>query len=168
MSSKIYGVVVGTVKSVKDPAHLGRVQVFFPWLGEKNESQWARVATLMAGPDRGSWFMPELDDEVLVAFEHGNVEYPYIVGYLWNGQDKPPIDDPKVRLLRTVNGHEIEIADPSVSGGDKGYIRIKDAHGNKIELANGQISITGIAVVQIKAPQVIINGRPVLVAGSPI
>jgi len=164
--SRISGVVVGIVKS--PPDKLGRIEVFFPWLSDSNKSYRARVATLMAGPDRGSWFMPELEDEVLVAFEHGDVDHPYIVGFLWNGQDKPPKTDPKIRLIRSVNGHEIEIADPDISGGDKGHIRIKDAHGNIIELGNGRINITGVSFIGINAPQVVINGRPVALAPGPI
>lgn len=166
--AKINGVVVGTVIDVKDPEGMGRVKLRFPWLSEDAESNWARVATLMAGRERGSWFMPELEDEVLVAFERGDTDYPYIVGYLWNGQDKPPQTDPHIRLLRSVNGHEIEITDPGVTGGDKGHIRIKDAHGNVIELSNGRISIQGVAFVEINAPQVVINGRPVVTAPGPI
>lgn len=164
--AKINGVVVGVVKS--KPDNLGCIDVNFPWLSDSNKSYKARVATLMAGPDRGSWFMPELEDEVLVAFEHGEVDHPYIIGFLWNGKDKPPRTDPKVRLIRSVNGHEIEIYDPVVSGGDKGYIRIKDAHGNIIELANARISITSVSVLEINAPQVVINKRPVLPVGKPI
>ena len=163
---KIDGVVVGIVKSLPD--NLGRIEVYFPWLSDNNKSYRARVATLMAGPNRGSWFMPELEDEVLVAFEQDDVNHPYIIGFLWNGQDKPPKTDPKIRLIRSVNGHEIEIYDPGVSGGDKGHIRVKDAHGNIIELANGRIDITGVSFIGINAPQVVINGRPVAVAPGPI
>jgi uncharacterized protein involved in type VI secretion and phage assembly len=166
--SKVYGVVVGIVQSVDDPLKIGRVQLHFPWLSDDSQSQWARVATLMAGPDRGSWFMPETGDEALVAFEHGDVEHPFVLGFLWNGKDRPPQTDTKIRLLHTVNGHEIEISDPPVRGGDKGHVRIKDAHGNQIELANGRISITGVSLVEIKAPQVVVNGRPVVPATSPI
>lgn len=164
--AKINGVVVGIVKS--KPDDMGRIDVYFPWLSEENKSYPARVATMMAGPGRGSWFMPELEDEVLVAFEHGDVNHPYIVGFLWNGKDKPPQTDPRVRLLRTLNGHEIELYDPDEKEGDKGYIRIKDAHGNKIEMANARISITSVSVLEINATQVLINKRQVLPIPKPI
>ena len=113
MSDAPKGVVVGLVTSVDDPQKLGRVQVSFPWLSDSNRSQWARVARMMAGPDRGAWFMPEVDDEVLVAFEHGNFQYPYVIGFLWNGVDKPPNDDidTRVRRMRTVSGHMLEFDD---------------------------------------------------------
>ena len=69
--SKIPGVVTGQVTSVDDPDKQGRVQVSFPFLGGQNDSTWAPVATLMSGKSRGSWFMPEVGDEVLVAFNQG-------------------------------------------------------------------------------------------------
>jgi uncharacterized protein involved in type VI secretion and phage assembly len=166
--SQVNGVVIGVVKSVDDPQGEGRILVDFASLPGRNRSFWAPVASLMAGGARGAWFMPEIDDEALVAFNHGDVDHPYIIGFLWNGQDRPPKTDPQVRLLRSVNGHEIEIYDPDVSQGDKGHIRIKDAHGNSIELANGRISITSVSFIEIKAPQVVINGRPVSLAPGPI
>ena len=111
--SQINGVVVGIVKSLDDPKKLGRVRLEFPWLSDKNQSQWARIATLMTGSGRGSWFMPEVEDEVLVAFDHGDIQHPYIVGFLWNGVDKPPNEEinTSVRRLRTVSGHILEFDD---------------------------------------------------------
>ena len=67
-----------------------RLKVKFPWLNEKDESYWARQSSFMAGPDRGAFWMPEVDDEVLVAFEHGDFRFPVIIGMLWNGKDKYP------------------------------------------------------------------------------
>jgi uncharacterized protein involved in type VI secretion and phage assembly len=128
----IDGVVMGIVKSLDDPQNLGRVQVFFPWLSETNQSYWARIATLMAGSERGSWFMPEVDDEVLVAFEHGNSQHPYIVGFLWNGESKPPNQgiDRQVRRLQTVSGHILEFDDRP--GQEK--ITLKTRSGNEISI----------------------------------
>jgi uncharacterized protein involved in type VI secretion and phage assembly len=166
--SQFKGVITGQVVNVMDPDGQGRVQVSFPFLGGQNESYWAPVATLMSGGGRGSWFMPELGDEVLVAFNQDDPAHPHILGYLWNGEDQPPETDPQLRVIRSVNGHEIRLYDPAPSQGDKGYIQIKDAHGNMIELANARISITSVAVIEIKAPQVIINGRPVAPATGPI
>ena len=105
--SKIYGVVTGEVDDLDDPEGEGRIRVRFGWLPGNNQSYWAPVATLMAGDRRGSWFMPEVGDEVLVAFDHGDVNHPYVIGFLWNGQDLPPVDDgasSEVRRLRTVSG----------------------------------------------------------------
>jgi uncharacterized protein involved in type VI secretion and phage assembly len=139
--SDIQGVVVGIVTSVEDPQNLGRVQVNFPWLSGDNTSQWARVATLMAGPKRGSWFMPEVDDEVMVSFEHGNAQHPYILGYVWNGRDKPPNDgiDTKVRRLRTVSGHVLEFDDRS--GQEQILIKTKAGHLIEMKDTPGSIHI---------------------------
>ena len=113
--NRIPGVVIGVVTDVDDREKRGRVKVEFPWLADRNQSPWARVATFMSGKERGSWFMPEVRDEVLVAFDQGDIDHPYIVGFLWNGVDKPPSQDitPKVRRLRTVSGHTIEFDDRS-------------------------------------------------------
>ncbi|MGH9002624.1 MAG: VgrG-related protein, partial [Acidimicrobiia bacterium] len=86
----IAGVVPALVTNVKDTANLGRVKVKFPWLDEQVETDWIRLATPNAGPSRGLLVLPEVDDEVLVAFEHGDLRRPYVVGALWNGKDKPP------------------------------------------------------------------------------
>ena len=166
--NRINGVVVGIVKSREDPQKLGRLQVTFPWLDGDSKSYWARIATLMSGGGRGTWFMPEIDDEVLVAFEHGDPNHPYVVGFLWNGQDKPPITDPKRRLIHSVNGHEIEIRDPDVVAGDTGGIRIQDAQGNVVELSNASIRIQGVGTLQITAPNVVINNRVVAPTFNPI
>jgi uncharacterized protein involved in type VI secretion and phage assembly len=166
--SRLYGVVTGRVIDVKDPQGEGRVRLQFPWLPGQSEGYWAPVATLMSGKERGSWFMPEIEDEVLVAFEQGDVNHPYVIGFLWNGKDQPPSTDTQSRLLRSVNGHEIELYDPDVKQGDKGFIRFQDANGNKVLLANAQISIESLGVVTIKAPSVIINGRPVRPTPEPI
>jgi uncharacterized protein involved in type VI secretion and phage assembly len=114
-SRRISGVVVGLVTNNKDPEGLGRVKVKFPWLSDADESDWARVAAPMAGNDRGAYFLPEVDDEVLVAFEHGDARSPYVVGALWNGKDAPPAknDDGKnnLRLIKSRSGHTIKLND---------------------------------------------------------
>ncbi len=89
----IYGVVIALVTNNDDPDKLGRVKLKFPWLAEEYESDWARLAQLGAGPSAGAVFLPEVNDEVLVAFEHGDVRRPYVVGSLYNGQDKPSLGD---------------------------------------------------------------------------
>src|SRR3972149_536693 len=86
----ISGVVPGIVTNNQDPDGLGRVKIKFPWLSDDNETDWVRIATLMAGGQRGGFFLPEVGDEVLVAFEHGDINHPYVIGALWNGVDKPP------------------------------------------------------------------------------
>ncbi|PWU14364.1 MAG: hypothetical protein C5B50_17445 [Verrucomicrobia bacterium] len=105
------GVVNGQVVSVSDPDNQGRVQVSLPFMGGQNESYWAPVATLMSGGGRGSWFMPEVGDEVLVAFNQDDVAHPFIIGFLWNGKDNPPETDPKNRVILTPGGHTIRFED---------------------------------------------------------
>ncbi len=108
----ISGVVIGLVRSVDDPESLGRVQLTFPWMNEAEpESNWARIAVPMSGDQRGVQFMPEVDDEVLVAFEQGDLRFPYVIGFLWNGQQKPVQTDPQKRTIKTVSGHTLEFDD---------------------------------------------------------
>ncbi len=110
-----YGVVIGIVTNNQDPEKLARVKVKFPWLSNEDESYWARIAAPMAGKDRGTFFLPEVDDEVLVVFEHGNLQFPYILGALWNGKDTPPVtnEDGKnnVRIIKSRSGHVIKLND---------------------------------------------------------
>ena len=83
-------VVVAKVTNNQDPKKLGRVKLEFPFWGDGVESAWARIATPMAGEQVGVYFLPEVGDEVLVAFVHGDVRFPYVLGALWNGKAKPP------------------------------------------------------------------------------
>jgi uncharacterized protein involved in type VI secretion and phage assembly len=162
---QINGVAMGLVK---DRDGQGRVRVEFPWLDDTLLSDWIPVAAPMAGAGRGLFLMPESGDEVLVAFEHGRFEHPVVIGYMWNGADKPPTSEPRERMFASRNGHKIRFLDSTPTGGDQGAVIIEDAHGNKITLSNGQIAISAIVVVQINAPTVLINGRPVLTVSPPI
>lgn len=145
VGSRLFGVMVGIVTDNQDPEGLGRVRVRFPWLSQDDASHWARIAVGMAGKDRGMFFLPEVDDEVLVAFEHGRPEYAYVLGALWNGKDKPPTanSDGKnnLRMLRSRSGHEIVLDD--TDGAEK--VIVRDGGGNNsviIDVAQGSITIT--------------------------
>ncbi len=95
VSPPIQGVVVALVTNNDDPVREGRVKLKFPWLSDDYESDWARLVQLGAGPRSGAVFIPEVNDEVLVAFEFGDIRRPYVVGGLWNGVDQPrEIDTP--------------------------------------------------------------------------
>lgn len=151
---KIYGVVVGVVTNNKDPDKLGRIKVQFPWLSEENESHWARLATLMAGANRGTVFFPEVGDEVLVAFEHGDIRFPYIIGALWNGMDTPPHDNAdgknNLRLIQSRSGHVIRLDD--TSGSEK--IEIIDRSGSNrivINTADNTITIAADADITVQS-----------------
>ena len=166
--SQVNGVMVGTVKDVSDPAGEGRVKVHFPWMGGQSDSQWAAVASPMAGDGRGVCFMPELEDEVLVAFDHGDPNQPVVLGFMWSGRDKPPSTSTRERMIKSKNGHAIRFLDSTPTAGDKGALIIEDAHGNTIILCNGKIVIKSTAVLELRAPTVTINGRVVSPNANPI
>jgi uncharacterized protein involved in type VI secretion and phage assembly len=158
---RIYGVVVGVVTNNQDPDKLGRVKVKFPWLSADHESNWARIACPMAGNGRGFFFLPEVDDEVLVAFEHGRVEFPYVVGSLYNGKDKPPGDNGdgknNLRSLKSRSGHTITLDD--TDGKEK--IQIVDAKEKEsivLDVSTNTITITADKDVTIESK----NGKLVL------
>lgn len=124
--TSIPGVVIGVVTDNDDPDKLGRVKVKYPWLGDEAESYWARLAATGAGKDYGFIWVPQVSDEVVVAFEQGDLAYPVVVGSLWNGKDTPPakmmdglFDDGKVKRHGIVSpaGHKIMFYDdPDDSG----------------------------------------------------
>lgn len=147
------GVTVGLVKDLNDPDSSGRIFVVFPELPGSPPGAWAHIATPMAGPGRGTFFMPEPGDEALVAFHHGDFAHPFIVGFLWNGQDKPPEGDRNVRRIRTTSGHTIAFDDRK--GQQK--VEIETAGGQKIILddgAPGRITIQSNGEVAIKGARV--------------
>jgi uncharacterized protein involved in type VI secretion and phage assembly len=142
-TGRIHGVVVGVVTNNKDKGGLGRVKVKFPWLSDLDESSWARIAAPMAGKQRGAYFLPEVHDEVLIAFEHGDVRFPYVLGALWNGKDAPPItnDDGNnnVRIIRSRSGHVVKLNDED----GKETIEIIDkSQKNKIVIDTSKNTIT--------------------------
>ncbi len=164
MTERMKGVVVGLVTDLNDPDGLGRIRVSFPWLSDDNTSNWARVATPLAGPELGLFFQPEVGDEALVAFEMDDVRRPYILGYLWNGDNAPPTDDPQLRLIQTVSGHKVTLDD----GNEE--IVIEDASGkNKITLNSDGITLESQGDVKIKGVNVEIEAQATLTAkGNPI
>lgn len=132
------GVAVGVVLDNLDAMSQGRVQVRLP--GLPIEPPWARVAVPDAGSARGMFFMPQVDDEVLVAFEHGDVTRPYVIGSLWNGTDSPPASaptDPRFkRIIKTPKGHVIEFDDAEQT------ITITSSTKQKIEFTQDKIELS--------------------------
>lgn len=177
-ANKIYGVVIGIVADIKDPKGFGRIKVDFPWMDDNTadtvtldskdspaHSYWARIATLMAGQNRGSYFIPDLKEEVLVAFEHGDVDRPIIIGMLWNKDNAPPESmdsDGKndIRAIHTRSGHKIVFNDsddkPSILIVDKtkeNSIFIDSAN-NKMEIkVKGDLNIEVGGKLTIQAKQ---------------
>jgi uncharacterized protein involved in type VI secretion and phage assembly len=151
--ARIPGVVVGIVTNNQDPDGMGRIKVRLPFSSDADESNWARIAAPMAGKERGFYFLPEIDDEVLVAFAHGDPRLPFILGALWNGQDPPPAknDDGKndVRVLKSRSGHIIRLTDKD--GEEK--IEIIDMKGNSLifDAANKLVKINSIQDITLSA-----------------
>jgi uncharacterized protein involved in type VI secretion and phage assembly len=143
---KVYGIYIGIVKENYDKEKLGRVRVEYPWRNEIDKTAWARVLSPMAGNKRGFYFIPEIGDEVLVAFEEGNVNKPYIIGSLWNGEDEPPElnNDNKnyIKKVKTKGGHELIFDDSEKNG----KIQIKTRSGQTVLIDDS----TGSENIEIK------------------
>jgi uncharacterized protein involved in type VI secretion and phage assembly len=133
--------LVGIVTNNVDPKKWGRIKVKFPTLTEDHESHWARVVGVGAADDRGFDCLPEVNDEVLVAFEHGDIHRPYVLGGVWNGKDAPPekvddsVQDGKVRLrtVKTRTGHILQFVEED-KGGSKAGVYITTSGGHKVRI----------------------------------
>lgn len=183
-----YGVYPAVVTELGTGSHNGYVKVALPWSPDNQDSEyevWARVAVLMAGGNRGTWFIPDLEDEVLVAFAGGNPAHPYVVGALWNGQDAPPetMDSGEENNLRTIcsrediritmddspgavkitittpGGHSITLDDGSRD------ITIEDSNGNFIKMEASKITVTASANVEVNASMVQVNAPMSIFSG---
>ena len=169
-----FGVYPALVTDIVDPDGQGRVKVSLPWspdLDGGSYELWARLATLMGGAGRGSWFVPELHDEVLVGFEAGDPRRPYVLGGLWNGSDSPPesmdgAGNNYRKVIRTRNGVKLTLDDTDgreqlvleTPGGQKltladgpGAITLQDSNGNTLKLEAAGITITSAAKVTVQA-----------------
>jgi uncharacterized protein involved in type VI secretion and phage assembly len=152
------GVVVGIVTNNNDPDSMARVKVKFPWLDASLESNWARVSAVGAGNTHGFLWLPEVNDEVLVAFEHGDFDYPYVIGSVWNGQDAMPettgaaVVDGKIvtRTIKTTAGHIVRFTEKS---GDKKIEIIDSTTQTKITLdeTNKKITMTSTGDIELSA-----------------
>jgi phage protein D/phage baseplate assembly protein gpV len=165
----VLGLVVGIVTDNQDPQGQGRVKVRYPSLSGEHASDWARVVAPGAGPERGLELVPEVNDEVVVGFEHGDVHFPYVLGGLWNGQDAAPRPSNQIvgggkvkqRILRSRLGHTITLDDsddqPGITIVDKtGRNTIAlDSKANKLSVqldgdvafqAKGKVSIKGASI----------------------
>jgi phage baseplate assembly protein gpV len=169
-----YGVAPAQVLDIADPDGQNRIKVALPWAPDGVSGRyeaWARLATLFAGSDRGSVFLPEVDDEVLVAFEHGDPRRPFVLGGLWNGKDAPPAKPGsanETKMLKSRNGITVTLKDTrgteelrlETPGGQSvtlkdgpGAITIQDFNGNSIKLEPSGITVTAAAKVTVNAAQ---------------
>ncbi|MEH1891178.1 MAG: VgrG-related protein [Nostoc sp.] len=133
--------LIGIVDDNRDPEKLGRVTVKFPTLTQEHKSNWARVVAIGAGRNRGFDCLPEINDEVLVGFEHGDIHRPFVIGGLWNGKDAPPesVDDSvtedgvRLRTFKTRVGHILQFIDDE-EGSKKAGIRLQTKDGHLIHI----------------------------------
>jgi phage baseplate assembly protein V len=147
----VYG---GVVVKARDSRGLGRVRVSLPGFGEE---VWARRATLAAGNRRGTWFVPDAGDEVLVAFESGDPRRPIVVGALWSGAQRPPESNPERTVLRTKHGTTIVFDDGA------GAVEIADTNGNAVTLESNGVTVTCAAKVTVSASTVEIKAGTIVI-----
>jgi uncharacterized protein involved in type VI secretion and phage assembly len=167
-----YGAYPALVTDVKDPDAQGRVKITLPWAPDLRQGRyevWARLATMMAGNDRGTWFIPDVNDEVLVVFQGGDPRLPFVIGAMWNGKDAPPeamdgagennrkvirsrgvkitLDDTKGSgrfIVETIGGQRLTLRD------DGQAVIVEDAGGDSIRLQAGSIQIKAAGRVSIE------------------
>lgn len=180
LGGRWYGVYPALVSDIADPDGQGRVKVTLPWSpdsgGDRYEA-WARLATMMAGGNRGSWFVPDEGDEVLLAFEGGDPRRPYVVGALWNGSDAPPesMDGAgrnNLKVLRSRNGVKITLDDSDgqetciveTPGGQRftlkdgpGSVEIVDSNGNMLKMEASGITMSTSGAFNLSASTVTIS-----------
>jgi phage baseplate assembly protein gpV len=140
------GAVIGLVTDNNDPEGQGRLKVRFPWVGDDVTSHWCRIAQPYAGSGRGSFWLPEVGDEVAVVFDRGDMDHPYVLGGLWNGQDAvPPPGNADgqndYKIWRTRQGHQLEFKD--TDGAQR--VTLTDGPGERhlvIDVAADTITIT--------------------------
>jgi uncharacterized protein involved in type VI secretion and phage assembly len=176
----IAGVTTAIVTSNTDPDQLGRVKLRFPWRSDEFETDWVRVVAPMAGKSRGIYFLPEIDDEVLVAFDRDDIRFPYVLGVLWSKTDPPPDKNEdgknRIRLIKTPGGHLIKFVDRE----NEDVILIQLADGKKVEIKSegiaiddgankvtldakaGTISIEAKQSLTLKAPKIAIEATATL------
>ena len=172
----IKGVAIALVTKNDDDEKLCRVKVSYPWHDKPRESYWARLSVPMAGDDRGVVMIPEVGDEVLVAFEREDLRFPYVLGGLWNGKDKPPItnDEGKndKRIIQSRDKHYLLFNDNSTDGEvilthkkgrrvaftKDGWL-VEDENGNtvKVETTSGAMTIEAKGTLNIKAASITIE-----------
>jgi uncharacterized protein involved in type VI secretion and phage assembly len=188
--NRLYGAYPAQVVDIKDPDGQGRVKVKLPWSpdsGDGSYQVWARIAVLMAGNNRGTWFIPDPNDEVLVVFEGGDPRRPHVIGMLWNGKDAPPesMDGSGNNFKKTIrsrNGVVITIDDTDGSESitlktpagqmvtlkdGPGTIELQDANGNDIKADPSGITIAATSEITIRtAATLTINALSVTVNAS--
>ncbi|HEV8549203.1 MAG TPA: phage baseplate assembly protein V [Polyangiaceae bacterium] len=186
LGGRWYGLYPALVSDIKDPDGQGRVKITLPWApdtGSGKYEAWARLGTLMGGNNRGTWFVPDVNDEVLVGFEAGDPRRPFVLGGLWNGSDSPPetMDgggNNYKKVIRSRNGVKITFDDQDgqerlvleTPGGQKitlkdgpGSLELVDSNGNSVKLESAGVTVTTSAKATINASQVAVSASMVTV-----
>ncbi|MCC4317710.1 phage baseplate assembly protein V [Streptomyces malaysiensis] len=173
---RYYGVVEALVVENEGDDE-GQVKLKFPWFDDTTVTDWVRVGQLYAGSGYGSVFVPEKGDEVLVAFVHGDMRYPIVLGGLYNGEDKPPTARTEGRdqkMIRTRHGHEVLLDDTR----SKAAVRITSAAGHVVELDDqgkairitaaegGSVTVTAQGDITLKAPKVTVESPSIDLGGG--
>jgi uncharacterized protein involved in type VI secretion and phage assembly len=142
LDRRLYGVCSGLVEDNDDPEKEGRVKIRFPWLDDATVSEWCRVLQPYAGSDYGAVFVPEKQTEVLVAFVHGDMAEPIVIGGLYNGADKPPTSHDgtttDVKMIKTKAGHEVRLDDSARARA----VQVKTVGGHVVTLDDQHQKIT--------------------------
>jgi len=161
---KIHGVLVGRVINLLDPLMLGRVQVEIPSIDALDLSPWARVATPAAGMASGMYWIPNVADEVLLAFENGSVDAPYVVGCLWSAVAPPPLPSPllQIRGLRTPLGNQILFMEEPMGI----LINTADGLNSVIMLPTGMQLISGTNVVSLTPDGITLAGATIKIVAE--
>lgn len=176
----VKGVAIAIVTQNNDDEKMCRVKVRYPWHDKPSESYWARLATPMAGKGRGLVLIPEVGDEVLVAFEREDMRFPYVLGALWNGQDKPPLANADgkndKRILKSRKQHYLLFDDGArgvvelahekgrkIVFDDDGFV-VQDEKGNsvKVDSNSGAMTIEAKGQLNIKAATITIEATGTL------
>ncbi len=172
----LQGVYSASVLDNRDPERIGRVQVSVPAVGPRGI--WARVATMMAGAHRGTWFIPDVGDEVLVAFDGADPRTAYVVGSLWNAKARPPEDDAaNVKSIRSRSGVTVCIQEGKTTslmietpGGQRitlqdgpGSVKLVDNNGNAVTLDTTGVTVTASAKVTVSASAIEVNASQITV-----
>lgn len=146
-ADKLRGVYLGIVTANTEEGGDSkyRVKLKFPWLPSDaaDESYWARIAVPMAGPDRGTYLLPEVDDQLIVVFEHGDIRRPIVIGALWSDKQKPPETNGdgknNIRVIKSRSGHRLIFDDTS---GAERVILVDSTKKNKVVLDSANNTVT--------------------------
>jgi uncharacterized protein involved in type VI secretion and phage assembly len=187
-SAWLQAAYLAQVVSLNDPEGRNRVQVrliAFDDCANQDAPLWARVVCPFAGADRGAFFLPDVDDEVLVMFQNGDPSYPLVIGGLWNGAAAPPADitggQNRYKVIRSKNGVKLTLDDQQgqerfvveTPGGQKvtledggRSVTVQDANGNSVVMGPARMTIMAASEIALTAPVIKLTAAIVKVNAS--